>query len=498
MMLPLLLVVLFAFGVLALLARDPTGVLPKAISCVGVFLAACVFIAMTKAFFSPSVSATEWLVSFKTPWIAAWNINFHLAADELSFWLIALTLVMTACALFCARPAEQFGSYYAAILWAACGLIGIFLSADVFLFFIFWEIALLPIYWMMIVHGNSERTTATLRFIVFTQVSGLLLLLSTLGLVYAYFADNGLVTFDYQTLLRHQLAYPIQMVLFAGFVCAFLIKLPVFLLHTWMPSVFSEAPAPILLVGILIKSAVFGLLRFTWPLFFTVTQSSAPLFMVFGLITVLYGAVLAFSQSEPRRFLAYSTLSHAGMLLLGVFCDNRAAYAGVVLLLLSQALSTGGTLMVIERVFWTNSRTELTTLGGLWEKWPRFSSVLLLFLLAGFGFPVFGSFVGEWSVLMGVFERSPLLCGIALLGVVLSAVYSLKFFQRVCLGTTNERSNSLSAPDLSVKEAWMYGAIALLLIGIGLFPTVVLERIEAPFSRTGDAIAVASHEKVVP
>lgn len=499
MMLPLLLMVLFLFGLLAACVRDPSGVLPRAIGGTGILLAICIAAIIAQQVWLAPTNA-QWLLSFKLPWISSWNINFHLAVDGIAFWLMLATLLMTACAFFVARPAEHAGSYYAAILWASAGLIGLFFSADVFLFFIFWEVALLPIYWMLVVHGNSERVTATLRFVVFTQLSGLILLVTTLGLVYANFTTSGVLTFDYHSLIHHKIAQPVQMLLLLGFIVAFLIKLPSFGFHAWMPSVFTEAPAPILLVGILVKSAVFGLMRFTWPLFLESSKMVAPFLMILGVVSVIYGAIVAFSQSEPRRFLAYSTLSHAGILLIGVFCENRAAYVGVFILLLTQALSTGGALMVIERLFLTNPRTELTTLGGLWEKWPRFSSVLLMFLLAGFGFPIFGTFVGEWSVLMGTFLEQPVICVLTLVGVVLSAVYSLKFFQRLCLGTQNDRSNALLARDLSTKELSLYGALVLMLLGIGLYPTFVLKHLNPPFlvTATDEVRDTSLASKVVP
>ncbi len=465
MMLPLLLLVLFLSGLFALIGpKNP--LVPKLITMTGILLALCLTASLNGNMVGQESISNYWLVEWQVDWIKAWGISFHLGIDGFSWWLIGLTLVMGITASAYAQPSSGANAYYASISWTILGVVGLFMAADLFLFFIFWELSLLPVYWMILVHGQEQRRSASLRYILYTQASGLILLLAVIGLAWAHFKTTGLLSFDYAQVVSASLDTSFQHYLFPMFLLAFLIKLPAFPFHGWLPALFQEAPVPIILVGVLVKTAVFGLVRFSWPLFPEACASLALPLMLLGVLSIIYGAVVAFSQRDPRRMLAYGTLSHVGMLLIGIFCHNQPSFLGVLVLLICQALSTGGSLMMIGHL----SPIDLHHSHGLWHKSPPFAVTLLIFLLAGLGFPFFGNFIGEWLVLWGTFASTPLVSALAALGMISGAIYSLWLFQKLCWGSASTTNIS----TISRSQSLIYGLMLLTLLAIGFYPSLII------------------------
>lgn len=472
MMLPLLLLVLFLSGLFSLLGpKTPLASKLIPIGCLGI---AFVIAGMLGATLEQQASATYWPLEWQVPWIPSWGISFHLAIDGFSWWLIVLTLAMGALACLYAKPESGANIYFAAISWTIFGVVGLFMAADLFLFFIFWELSLLPVYWIMLAHGQTGRP-ATLRYVLYTQSSGLILLLAVLGLALAHFKVSGVLTFDYAQLLSSSIDLEFQFYFFLMFLLAFLIKLPAFPFHGWLPALFQEAPVPIILVGVLVKTAVFGLVRFSWPLFPDASEASSLPLMLLGVLSIIYGAVLAFSQRDPRRVLAYGTLSHVGMLLIAIFSHNQPSFQGLVVLLICQALSTGGLLMMISHL----PTVDLKFSHGLWHRSPSFAVAFLVFLLAGLGFPAFGNFIGEWLVLWGAFASIPFVSVLAALGMVLGAVYSLWLFQKLCWG---EQSKS---PVITINptQSIVYGLMIVALLAIGFYPSLIINSLSIEYSQ---------------
>lgn len=416
--------------------------------------------------FSPD-SEEMYALSWQRPWIASFGVNFHLALDSLAWWLILLSLIMGVLASLYASSKTHEASYFSALSWTVFGAIGLFLAADTFLFFIFWELSLLPVYWMLLTHNPKPSKAGALRYIVYTQASGLLLLIAVLGLAFAHFSSSGELSFDYRTLMSLELHKSVETFLFALFTLAFIIKLPLFPFHAWLTGLYQEAPVPIILVGVLVKSSVFGLLRFSWDIFPSASQDYALPLMVLGLISIIYGAILAFSQRDARRVLAYSTLSHVGLLIIGIFANNQIASYGVLLLVICQALSTAGALMLINQLPFLDLREN----HGLWKQHSVFSLSLLIFLLAGLGFPIFGNFIGEWLVLWGSFLSIPLAAIIASVGMVLGAIYSLWLFQKICWGAHKETLTLNFSRSQTLACIISMG----LLLGLGLYPNALLK-----------------------
>ncbi len=473
MMLAILIAVPLLTGALCLGVR--TRAWAQSITCAGL-LANCMVLALVGAEILRSQSDTLWLMEWSVPWIPSWSVYLHLGIDSFAYWLIVLTHVLALLGVYISYPAHRVSSYFACLNWSIFGVIGLFLSADAFLFFIFWELALLPIYWILLVDGANLELRQTLRFIVLTQISGLLLLVGIIGLAMLTANKTGTFTFDYALLSQNALAPGKQVWLLPLFLVAFLIKLPTVPFHGWMPSLFSRGPSSVILVAILVKTSVFGLVRFSWPVFPAASAAFAVPVLFIGVVTLLYGAVIAFAETDPKRIVAYGTLSHAGLLVMGIFCQqDQASFAGVMLLLVSSSLSTAAMLIMFER----RRAINLSGVSGLWHSHPKFSVALLVMVLASMGFPVFGNFVGEWMILWSVFTDNISFAILASVGIVLSAAYGLRMFQRLCLSGA---PNNHALTDLKLVEIGMLGAITLLIIGLGVMPAQWLKTVKAPVS----------------
>lgn len=405
-------------------------------------------------FLNKALSHSLWLLEFKLSWIPSWSISFHLGIDGFAFWLVLLTQILGFCSVYASESKNS--SYFAALSWAVFGVTGLFLSADTFLFFVFWELALLPIYWILI-RDEQIKSKDTLRFIVLTQISGLFLLLGVFGLSYLHHDLMGSFSFSYEELIKNPV--PQAHWLFGFFLLAFLIKLPAIPFHGWMPTLFSRAPASVVLLAILVKTSIFGLVRFSWHIFPGASDFWAMPVMILGLATLIYGAMIAFSKTEPRAVIAYLTLSHAGLLLMGVF---SAQYLGVLVLLISSALSTSALLILFEL------RPEINQhFSGLWSSHPRWSVFLLTMLLASMGFPLFGNFVGEWLILWSIFSKNLILAVVTSAGIIFSAAYGLRLFQRLCY---QESSMPKKLMDLSMAEVGVFSVLTLLILALGVAP----------------------------
>jgi NADH-quinone oxidoreductase subunit M len=383
-------------------------------------------------FWGESLTSLEdfWLVEYKAGW-------FYLGLDGLSFVLLLTSEIVAGLALVLSidKPKEQFF-----LLTTLAGLIGLLLSIDLLAFFVFWELMLVPVYFWVLLYGKERKIFAALQFIVFTQLSGLVLLASIIAL----FSYAG--TLDLNQLSGIQLPKNIEFWIASCFTLAFLIKLPAFPFHTWMPSLFRDAPIPAILAGLLVKTGAYGFLRFVLPLFPQSSLTLAPFMMFLGAIGVVYGAVLAFSQKNPRKVLAYSTLSHASLMLMGLFSNNLLALSGVIVLIITHTLSSAGLFIALEAHF-------------------GFS---LFFAMAALGLPGLGNFVGELLLLFGLFQQHPWAAIVGASSLVLGAAYMLRLIIQLYYGSP--KPNSLKKSPIVACSV-----IALILLWIGLFPAPLLD-----------------------
>ena len=359
----------------------------------------------------------RWLVEVQWPWIPQFGISVHLAMDGLSLLLVLLTCFLGFLAVLASwsEVQERVGLFHANVLWVLAGVVGVFLALDLFLFYVFWEVMLVPMYFLISLWGHENRVYAAIKFFLFTQASGLLMLVAILALVSLHQHQTGAYTFDYAQLLGTPMAGATAMWCALGFFIAFAVKIPAVPVHTWLPDAHTEAPTAgsVILAGLLLKTGAYGLLRFVLPLFPAAARALAPVAMGLGVLGILYGAILAFAQTDLKRLVAYTSVSHMGFVLLGVFAWNPWALHGAVLEMLCHGLSTGGLFILAGALQERLHTRDLERMGGLWATVPRLGGVGMVLAMASLGLPGLGNFVAEFLVLLGAFQVSPTLTIIA-------------------------------------------------------------------------------------
>ncbi|MBI4526485.1 MAG: NADH-quinone oxidoreductase subunit M [Deltaproteobacteria bacterium] len=417
----------------------------------------------------------QWLIDFERPWIHAFGVSFHLAIDSLSLLLILLTAFLGVLSVACSWTEIQsrVGFFHFNLLWVLAGLIGVFLALDLFLFYFFWEMMLVPMYFLIAVWGHERRIYASVKFFIFTQLSGLLMLLAILALYFIHGNTTGTYTFNYLQLLGTAMPPSTAMWLMLGFLIAFAVKLPVVPVHTWLPDAHTEAPTAgsVILAGLLLKTGAYGLLRFVLPLFPQAATEFAPVAMVLAVVGILYGAWVAFGQTDLKRLVAYTSVSHMGFVLLGVFAWNELALQGAVVEIICHGISTGALFILVGALQERVHTREMERMGGLWATVPRMGGVGMVFALASLGLPGLGNFVGEFLVLLGVYQISAPLAAWAALGLVSAAVYSLWIVQKAFHGAVQKERR---IRDLSPREMAVFTSLMAVIVWIGLYPQPLL------------------------
>jgi NADH-quinone oxidoreductase subunit M len=419
-----------------------------------------------------------WLAEINLPWIPQLGIRFHLAIDGLSLVLVLLTafLGMTAVGSAWKEIKERVGFFYFNLMWVLAGITGVFVALDLFLFYFFWEMMLVPMYFIIVIWGHENRIYAAVKFFLFTQISGLLMLLAIIGLYFVHGQNTGVYTFDYQQLLGTSMSETTAMWLMLGFLVAFLVKLPALPVHTWLPDAHTEAPTPgsVILAGLLLKTGAYGLLRFVVPLFPRAAFNFAPVAILLAILGILYGALLAFSQTDLKRLVAYTSVSHMGFVLLGVFVWNELALQGVVLQILCHGISTGALFILVGAIQERTQTRDMRRMGGMWATMPRLAGVAMIFALASLGLPGLGNFVSEILILFGTFRGSVMAAILATLGLISATIYALWMIQAAFHGPNKE---SWRLPDLSGRETAVMGAMIAAILWLGLYPQPVFKAI---------------------
>ncbi len=431
--------------------------------------------------FTYNAGEPHWFAEFRAPWIARFGISFHLALDGLGLVMILLTGILGAVAVLASwkEVTQRTGLFHLNLLWILAGVVGVFLAIDLFLFFVFWEVMLVPMYFLIIVWGRDmpagpTRAQAATKFFIYTQGGGLLMLLSIIGLVLAHRAATGNWTFDLDALRGTTMDSTVQFMLMLGFFVAFAVKLPVVPLHGWLADAHAASPTAgsVDITGLLLKTAAFGLLRFTLPLFPEASQDFALIAMTLGVISIIYGGVLAFAQTHTKRLIAYTSISHMGFVLIGIYAFNIIAVQGVIILMLAGALSTAALFVIAGQVHERTGTFETALLGGLWSRLALIPAFALFFGAATLGLPGLGNFVGEFLVLFGAWQTHAYLTAAATIGMVLAAVYALALIHRVFLGPAKTAAQ-LAEPTR--REAVILFCLAALLLGLGLYPQPTLD-----------------------
>ena len=414
-------------------------------------------------------------------WIGPLGISYHLGVDGISALLILMTTFLTAIAILSSFSAvtNRVKSYMATLLILETGMIGVFAALDLVLFYIFWEAVLIPMYLIIGVWGGPRRIYAAVKFILYTVAGSLLMLVAILYLYFAYHAAFGTYTFDLMKLYDTPLAGSAQLWLVAAFALAFAIKVPMFPFHTWLPDAHVEAPTAgsVILAGVLRKMGTYGFVRFAMPLFPEGTRAFAPWIIALAVIGIIYGALVAMVQRDVKKLVAYSSVSHLGFVMLGLFALNTQGIQGSVLQMVNHGLSTGALFLAVGIIYERRHTREISEFGGLSAVLPWFAALFLIICLSSLGLPGLNGFIGEFLILLGAFRVYPWVTGIAATGVILAAVYLLWMYERVMFGpVTNEKNKGLR--DLSPREFWTLAPVIALIIWIGVFPNPFLRRLD--------------------
>jgi NADH-quinone oxidoreductase subunit M len=483
MILVFLILILLAGGILAGFSGKRNDLFPRIISLIA--LSVDLVLLIWVGSIHTGTAQAKWWIDYHVNWIPSLGISLHLALDGISYLLLLLTIIIGLVSVLISWKEihEKTGFFHFNILWILSGITGVFLSLDLFLFYFFWELMLVPMYFLINIWGHENRIYAAYKFFIYTQASGLLMFLSILALYFIHGRAGGAYTFDYDQLLGTSMPGPMAFLLMCGFLAAFLVKLPVVPLHNWLPDAHSEAPTAgsVILAGLLLKTGAYGLIRFVLPLFPQASVSFAPVGMILGVIGILYGAKLAFAQTDLKRLVAYTSVSHMGFVILGVYAFNRIAFQGVIMQIIAHAISTGALFIIAGQLHERIHTRDIAKMGGLFKQVPVMGAMGMIFAMASLGLPGLGNFVAEFLILGGTFKASILMTCIASAGLVAATIYALRIVQKVFLGQEN---TNWKISDLSIREKSISALLVILIVYLGLFPQKIMNTAEPAIVKT--------------
>jgi NADH-quinone oxidoreductase subunit M len=488
-------------GVLAWLAERWNSRLPRWISLGASSLGLVLTLALWIQEGSTVTAGTTplWLAEFDSSWVPRFGIHFHLGVDGLSLLMLLLTFFLGIMSVLCSwtEIREKIGFFHFNLMWMLAGIAGVFMALDLFLFYFAWELMLIPMYFLIAIWGHERRIYAAIKFLLFTQLSGLLMLIAILALYFVHHQTTGVYTFQYGDLLGTPLSPRAEFWIMLGFLIAFVVKLPIVPLHAWLPDAHSEASTAgsVILAGLLLKTGAYGLLRFVVALFPNASHEFTPVALVLAVVGILYGAVMAFAQTDLKRLVAYTSVSHMGFVLLGIFSWNSFGLQGAVMTMICHGLSTGALFILVGALQERTHTRDMERMGGLWTTVPRFSGAALFFALASLGLPGLGDFVGEFLVLLGSYQISVGITVLGALGILTATLYALRMVQRVFHGENIQRWRLL---DLSPREALILAPMIVALLWLGLYPQPIFNTFEPAMNnlqRQANLAAMVSQER---
>ncbi|MGB7730703.1 MAG: NADH-quinone oxidoreductase subunit M [Candidatus Acidiferrum sp.] len=448
------------------------------------------------------IGVTGYPVEEFTKWIASPAINYHLGVDGISMFLVILTTFLTPiCVLASYKGVHfRFKEFHVMLLLLELGVVGVFLSLDMFLFFLFWEIMLIPMAFLIGIWGHERRIYAAIKFLIYTMAGSILMLV---GIIWLY---NATGTFDLPTIQamiqsgQLQLSARSEILLFLAFFVAFAIKVPLFPLHTWLPDAHVEAPTAgsIILAGVLLKMGTYGMIRFCLPLFPEASHRAAPYVAALAIIGIIYGALVALVQPNLKKLVAYSSVSHLGFVVLGIFAFREISMQGAVYQMLAHGISTGALFLLVGMLHDRRHTFEISEYGGLCVPMPRLAAFFLFVALSSMGLPMLNGFVGEFLILLGTYQAHWHWASWAALGVILSACYLLWSYQRVFYGpVTHEKNRDLA--DTSARENGMLVALSVVILWMGINSPFFTRRVAAPCKAVIEQINPnVMHEAALP
>jgi NADH-quinone oxidoreductase subunit M len=416
-------------------------------------------------------------------WIPSIGVRYFLGIDGISLLLVLLTTMLGFIAVLSSWTAitDRIKEFYVFMLLLQTGMLGVFVSLDFFLFYVFWEVMLVPMYFLIGIWGGANKLYAAIKFFLYTLVGSVLMLLGILALYFHYYNQTGVYTFDVLELMNLGLPYGLQYWVFLAFFVGFAIKVPMFPFHTWLPDAHVEAPTAgsVILAGVLLKMGTYGFVRFSLPLLPEATKQAVWWMVVLAIIGIIYGALVALAQSDWKKLVAYSSVSHLGFVMLGIFALNPLGIQGGVLQMVNHGLSTGGLFLIVGLIYERRHTREIAAYGGLGKVIPVYAAMFLILALASLGLPLLNGFIGEFLILQGAFAVSWVWAAFAVTGIVLGAAYLLWLYQRTIFGTLDNPENE-KLQDLNWRERWTLIPIIVMCIWIGIYPKPFLKVMEVP------------------
>jgi NADH-quinone oxidoreductase subunit M len=409
-------------------------------------------------------------------------INYIVGVDGLSLSLIVLTTILVFLVLVASPSIKlHLHAYLGSILLLETGMLGVFVSLEAVTFYVFWELMLIPMYFLIGIWGGERRVYAALKFVLYTAAGSLLMLVAIVYLAQMHEVQYGRPSFYFVEWMKLKLGLREELLLFSAFALAFAIKVPIVPLHTWLPDAHVEAPtgASVILAGVLLKMGLYGLIRFCIPVFPSAVVICAPLFTLLGVIGIVYGALVAWVQDDVKRLVAYSSISHLGFCVLGFSVLNTWGLQGAMLQMFNHGVSTAALFFAVGVLYERKHTRLIADFGGVASKMPVFGFVFMVFVLSSIGLPLTNGFVGEFLILFGSFNSSTVLSAIGVSGIVLGSVYMLSCYRRIMFGTLDVAKNG-DLMDLSWREKFIFAPLLALVVFIGVYPQPVLDYLEPP------------------
>jgi NADH-quinone oxidoreductase subunit M len=449
---------------------------------VTLFVALLEFIFSLPLFFQFRLDTVGMQFQEKVPWIPDYGMSYFLGIDGISLFLVLLTTFLTLVSVIACWSdiQDKVREFMICLLFLETGMIGVFVALDLFLFYVFWEVMLIPMYLLIGVWGNPKRRIyAALKFFIYTMVGSVLMLVAILVLYFQNGAATGNYTFDLLELYKFQVPLHGQFWLFLAFGLAFAIKVPMFPFHTWLPDAHTEAPTvgSVLLAAVLLKMGTYGFLRFSIPLFPNASNQLIPLVSILAIIGIIYGALVCLVQKDLKRLIAFSSVSHLGFVMLGLFALNLQGIEGGILQMLNHGFSTGALFLLVGMIYERRHTRMIEDFGGLWKQMPIFGAFFMVVTLSSIGLPGLNGFVGEFLILVGTFKANGTFAVVAATGVILAAGYMLWMYQRVMFGELTKPENKV-LKDLSGREILVLGCVTVFIVWIGIYPQTFLSRME--------------------
>jgi len=421
----------------------------------------------------------------RLPWIPSVGAEYFLGVDGFSVLLILLTTMMGFIAVLSSWTAitERVKEYYIFLLILQTGMLGAFMSLDFLLFFLFWEVMLVPMYFLIGIWGSDNRLYSAIKFFLYTLVGSVVMLLGILALYFAYHADpanGGIYTFDITKFHHYNFAYGLQWWVFLAFFLGFAIKVPMFPFHTWLPDAHTDAPTAgsVILAAVLLKMGTYGFLRFSLPILPEATRHFVPMVVTLSIIGIVYGALVALAQKDWKRLVAYSSVSHMGMVMLGMIALNPDEITGSIIQQLNHGISTGALFLIVGIVYERRHTREISEYGGLSKVMPVYAAIFLIMTMSSIGLPTLNGFIGELMILQGAFVASKVWAAFAASGVVLGAAYMLNLYQKTMFGKIENPKNERLL-DLSHREFATFAPLLILAFWMGVYPAPFLRRLES-------------------